>query len=438
LVKALEALCVSLNVDHAALAGFNSLDQTLRIIATYPARWQQIYIGKGLYLCDPVLHAALRAQGAVHWSRLSAEPDYESIYAPARAFGIGPHGVSLPMQGSNGDISILSLSRTGPAEHWTRQLPALMDDLQHTAALLHNVLIQTGQVLRPDISAPVAGKWYRALGLGDQRPEAPRRPLAQGKDRIVIQDGYQYSHADSLTAQFDALCRHASTRGFETSQNAKQSQSTQDARAPLHVLALDTQGHVTGGMSLFQSDGVFDTARDPTVWRCGTFCVRPDLLDSAASPVPGLLGAACFTARASGVKALVLRVGKTISDALEACGYPPNVTLQRPTVGPGAEIKTLVYDCAKIVSELPENERERLEAMNAEATNAFSTIKSALKEVSFLSGPSTPFFNKTELTGYCLEQIGGARDAQSLKAALALSEAILDTNPKPLSNPRQQ
>ncbi|MFN4058564.1 MAG: autoinducer binding domain-containing protein [Roseinatronobacter sp.] len=148
MVRALRELCVTLEVDHATLAGFNRLDKSIHAIATYPQQWQQLYVAQALHRHDPVLRMALQSHAVVQWADINCDAQEQALMSQAQTYGIGPNGVSLPLHGSNGDISVLSVSSTCPPDNWARHCARIIDQMQDYGIRMHAALIDAGY-LRP-------------------------------------------------------------------------------------------------------------------------------------------------------------------------------------------------------------------------------------------------------------------------------------------------
>ncbi|WP_320200603.1 LuxR family transcriptional regulator (plasmid) [Agrobacterium sp. rho-13.3] len=105
---------------------------------TYPREWTDLYVENNYVEIDPVLPIWRTGFLPVDWSDL----DWKSIATrellrEASRFGVGRHGVTVPVRGPNGERSLLSATANSSRHEW-RKLRASSDhDLQILSLYLH-------------------------------------------------------------------------------------------------------------------------------------------------------------------------------------------------------------------------------------------------------------------------------------------------------------
>jgi DNA-binding CsgD family transcriptional regulator len=165
-----------LNVDHlvyhsSKLGASPSVDPYIRL--TYPAAWIKRYLQMGYVDIDPVLREGFLRTLPFDWSELKIQSPAEmSFLADALAHGVGPHGLSIPVQSKHGHRALFSISFSRSEDEWQHfrrnNLPALID----IAHRIHRRVI--GEV------------------FGEDRPHLTNRELeclrwiARGKDTSEI------------------------------------------------------------------------------------------------------------------------------------------------------------------------------------------------------------------------------------------------------------
>ena len=124
-----------LNVDHlvyhsSKLGASPSVDPYIRL--TYPAAWIKRYLQMGYVDIDPVLREGFLRTLPFDWSELKIQSPAEmSFLADALAHGVGPHGLSIPVQSKHGHRALFSISFSRSEDEWQHfrrtTLPALID-----------------------------------------------------------------------------------------------------------------------------------------------------------------------------------------------------------------------------------------------------------------------------------------------------------------------
>lgn len=172
IVKLRDLLDVDHLVYHSSKLGASpSVDPYIRL--TYPAAWIKRYLQMGYVDIDPVLREGFLRTLPFDWSELKIQSPAEmSFLADALAHGVGPHGLSIPVQSKHGHRALFSISFSRSEDEWQQfrrtNLPALID----IAHRIHRRVI--GEV------------------FGEDRPHLTNRELeclrwiARGKDTSEI------------------------------------------------------------------------------------------------------------------------------------------------------------------------------------------------------------------------------------------------------------
>lgn len=146
--RELVALCEALDLDHAAFAGVNTIDNSVHAVATYPSAWKQHYLDQNLHLHDPTLRHAMRSHAPIQWSRLTGDTSFRHVFSQAQDFGISATGVTIPVRGRFGDMGMLSVTRAVSPTEWERQSQRIIVQLQERSALIHDAVMRHGGITR--------------------------------------------------------------------------------------------------------------------------------------------------------------------------------------------------------------------------------------------------------------------------------------------------
>lgn len=165
-----------LNVDHAVyhsskLGASPSVDPYIRL--TYPATWIKRYLQMGYVDIDPVLREGFLRTLPFDWSELKIQSAAEMAFLEdALAHGVGPRGLSIPVQSKHGHRALFSISSSRSQEEWL-----------HFRKTTQPVLIDIAHRLHRRVISEV---------FGEERPHLTNRELeclrwiAHGKDTSEI------------------------------------------------------------------------------------------------------------------------------------------------------------------------------------------------------------------------------------------------------------
>lgn len=144
----LDDICERLELDYAAYAGVNSIDNSMHALVNYPQSWKQHYQDNALHMRDPTLLHGARSHAPVHWGRLKNDTLYKAMFSQAHDFGIPNQGVTVPVRGPYGDKGMLSVTRRMQPLDWDKHVQRILPDLQHFAAHIHDLVMQQGVIMR--------------------------------------------------------------------------------------------------------------------------------------------------------------------------------------------------------------------------------------------------------------------------------------------------
>ena len=165
-----------LNVDHVVyhsskLGANPAAHPYLRL--TYPASWIKRYLQMGYVDIDPVIREGFVRTLPFDWSELKIQGAAEvSFLTDALAHGVGPHGLSIPVQSKHGHRALFSISFSRSENEWASFVKTTLPALIQIANRVHRRVI--------------------CEVFGDDRPHLTTRELeclrwiARGKDTSEI------------------------------------------------------------------------------------------------------------------------------------------------------------------------------------------------------------------------------------------------------------
>ena len=134
-----------LNVDHlvyhsSKLGASPSSDPYVRL--TYPASWIKRYLQMGYVDIDPVIREGFLRTLPFDWSELKIQSAAEvSFLTDALAHGVGPRGLSIPVQSKHGHRGLFSISFSRSENEWTDFIATMLPMLIQIANRVHRRVI---------------------------------------------------------------------------------------------------------------------------------------------------------------------------------------------------------------------------------------------------------------------------------------------------------
>ena len=124
-------------VNHVVYHSVNSQGDPFAL-ATYGAEWANYYEKEQLYKIDPVVLNAFERFHPYNWKNLSWDKKQaRRMLLDAIDGGVGNQGVSVPIRGPHGEVSLFSLSHSCTDEAWARFVANYMSDFLLIGHFLH-------------------------------------------------------------------------------------------------------------------------------------------------------------------------------------------------------------------------------------------------------------------------------------------------------------
>lgn len=159
----LDTVCETHELDFAAYAGINSIEQTVHGFVNYPDEWQNLYAKLGFQHKDPALLLASRSIAPVDWQRLRKVASFQTVFRAAHDFGIAEQGITIPVRGPYGDIGMFSVTRDCSDREWKLLKSSILGDLQTAAVHLHDHVMQISALGRTLMHASLSAREVEVL-----------------------------------------------------------------------------------------------------------------------------------------------------------------------------------------------------------------------------------------------------------------------------------
>lgn len=116
-------------------------------LVTYSEPWRRQYSTMDYFSVDPTVQFAQQRFRPLDWSNvMDSAPDARDFFADAESYGVGRHGLSLPITGeSRGDRAMFSFTSNKDEPEWKQDRVILARDMFYIGHLLHDRVIAMGQ-----------------------------------------------------------------------------------------------------------------------------------------------------------------------------------------------------------------------------------------------------------------------------------------------------
>lgn len=109
---------------------------------TYPQEWTSLYLRKNYFEIDPVIDLNQTGFLPVDWSDLDRRSvRTRAFFREANAFGVGRHGMTVPVRGPRGERSLFSATSNLPRSQWRKLSGSSSHDFQILSYYLHEKVL---------------------------------------------------------------------------------------------------------------------------------------------------------------------------------------------------------------------------------------------------------------------------------------------------------
>jgi hypothetical protein len=107
-------------VYHAALVPACQKPNPL-LLLTYDGAWVKRYVEQDYFRIDPVVIAGRNGFLPIDWLTVEHNtPEARHFFAEAESYGVGRHGMTLPIRGPAGERALFTITANVTGEYWHR------------------------------------------------------------------------------------------------------------------------------------------------------------------------------------------------------------------------------------------------------------------------------------------------------------------------------
>ena len=157
------------------------------LLLTYDDAWVQRYVQRDYFEIDPVVRAGRSGFLPIDWIAVEHHTkEARHFFAEAESYGVGRHGITLPIRGPAGERALFTINANVKDEHWYRWRYSYVRDVQFLAQHFHD----------------------RAMRLAGLRDIRTLRPLARREKQClegIIRGRAAGQIADALNVSLSAV-----------------------------------------------------------------------------------------------------------------------------------------------------------------------------------------------------------------------------------------
>lgn len=124
--------------------GISGKAETAPFLAvTYSDEWVEHYKAERFAEIDPALQIGMRRMLPIDWDEFDRRGDeIRRLFGEAIEFGLGRHGISLPVHGQSGERALVSITSNASDRDWQHLRPHYMRDFHVLALHLHQAILR--------------------------------------------------------------------------------------------------------------------------------------------------------------------------------------------------------------------------------------------------------------------------------------------------------
>ncbi|SMO83934.1 LuxR family transcriptional regulator [Ruegeria faecimaris] len=187
----LQEICSRFGLENASYAHIDKHQNVVHGCTTFPEEWVRYYVDNNLVLADPLIRFGATMIAPIDWAVFDSQQEHAPLFDAARKFGVGQHGLSIPVINPFGERGVFTVTSNAPRTEWDAMIAKMLPALRHEAQVLHLLALDVIETVFNFPSDSLSGDELDVLKM-----------LASGLIPSVIarQLGHASRTVDALTA----------------------------------------------------------------------------------------------------------------------------------------------------------------------------------------------------------------------------------------------
>jgi DNA-binding CsgD family transcriptional regulator len=148
------------------------------LLLTYRPEWVQRYVERDYFRIDPVIVSSRKGFLPLDWAGLDHESaQARRFFKEADAFGVGRHGMTIPIRGPGGERALFSITSNTSTATWKDRRIVHMREFLLIAHFVHDQAVRIAGSRAPSIKRQLSARERETLQLA-ARGFAPKQIAA--------------------------------------------------------------------------------------------------------------------------------------------------------------------------------------------------------------------------------------------------------------------
>jgi DNA-binding CsgD family transcriptional regulator len=164
------------DLAHIVYYAFQLPDPIL--LLTYEPEWIRLYIERDYFRIDPVFVSSKNGFLPLDWAEVDHDsPQARRFFKEADAFGVGRHGMTIPIRGPGGERALLSITSNTSTAAWKDARFDYMREFLLIAHFMHDHVVRLAGLRAPSMKRQLSAREKETLQLA-ARGFAPKQIAA--------------------------------------------------------------------------------------------------------------------------------------------------------------------------------------------------------------------------------------------------------------------
>ncbi|WP_170328185.1 helix-turn-helix transcriptional regulator [Ruegeria arenilitoris] len=133
----LQEICSRFGLENASYAHIDKHHNVVHGCTTFPDEWVRHYVDNDLVLVDPLIRFGAAMIAPIDWAVFDDQREHAPLFDAARKFGVGLHGLSIPVINPFGERGVFTVTSNLPRSDWDALIAHILPALRHEAQILH-------------------------------------------------------------------------------------------------------------------------------------------------------------------------------------------------------------------------------------------------------------------------------------------------------------
>jgi DNA-binding CsgD family transcriptional regulator len=134
------------------------------LLLTYDDAWVKRYVERDYFGIDPVVVAGHNAVLPIDWMAVEHDtPEARHFFAEAESFGVGRHGLTLPIRGPAAERALFTVTTNATDDHWHRWRFSYLRDFHLLAHYLHDRAMRLAGLRLDHVMRPLSSRERQCL-----------------------------------------------------------------------------------------------------------------------------------------------------------------------------------------------------------------------------------------------------------------------------------